>query len=573
MLHLRCEVRLRRLKEYGMKRLFFFVLILLTGVIPTLAQENLDETFEWTEYGLTVDYPSGWQSAYYADSNFYAILEDPDDIQNLTLDPQGQVFVMWPIEGDTQAAFGDNPETIVDSYASTNIDSFRARDIDSFETESGFEMFITSGDSTSGGYLVVASTLGPDDLPFLFLGISPPRDSDDLEDNVRAMLDTLELEVPQDIIESGRADDATPIEYGQTLEGEITQRSAGQEYVFEGNEGDVVSISLTATSSRADLDPLLILINQRGREVVRNDDINTAGANYNSQITYVLPEDGVYIIVATRFQQEAGTSTGTYEVSLNLRELTNGEEILFEEGEITDRRSSEEYEFEGNAGDLVTITMVDTSRDDGLDPLVLLLDGDGNELTRNDDAVDTSVGALNSQIFAYELPESGTYTVVATRYQEADGDSVGEYEISVIVYPSLEENPTGQGNGGEDDGDNVLEYGDTVQSVIDSENFEQVYTFEGSEGDIVTITMIDISADDTLDPLLILLDPNGVEVIQNDDGDSAVVGQFNSQILNFTLPGDGTYTIIATRFSQEAGNTVGEFELSLVEGEISTEGK
>src|SRR6185369_14740533 len=100
-----------------------------------------------------------------------------------------------------------------------------------------------------------------------------------------------------------------------------------------------------------------------------------------------------------------------------------------------------------------------------------------------------------------------------------------------------------------------LEYGQITQGAIDDDTFQEEYTFEGSEGDIVTITMIDISADDGLDPLLILFDPDGNEAIRNDDGDSSVVGQFNSQILNFTLPADGTYTIIATRFSQESGNT------------------
>ncbi|MFN8372218.1 MAG: PPC domain-containing protein [Anaerolineae bacterium] len=557
-----------------MKRLSFFTFLLigLLIVVPAFAQEDLDASFEWMEYGLTIDYPGAWLTAYYPDSNFYAILEDQDDMQNLTLDPHGQVLVMWPIEGSNLDSIGDNPEDVVDSYASSNIDGFRSRDIDTFETENGLEMVIASGDISGGAYLIVASTTGPDDDLFMFLGISPSRDSDDLEDNVRAMLDTLELEIPQDIIESGRADDATAIEYGETAQGEIDNRTPSEEYVFEGEAGDIISISLTATSSRDNLDTLLILINQDGREIARNDDINTAGGNYNSQISgFVLPDDGTYLIIATRFQQENGESTGEYELTLNLRVLGEGEEILAEEGEITNRRPSEEYEFDGNAGDIVTITMIDTSQDQTLDSQVILLDEDGNELARNDDAFDSNVGRLNSQIFAYELPEDGTYTVVATRYQEADGSSVGEYEVSVVVYAAEDIQTTEQGTG--DEQDSVLEYGETIQGEIDDENFQQIYTFEGSEGDIVTITMIDVSAEDSLDPLLILLDPAGTEVTRNDDGDSAIVGQFNSQIRNLTLPADGTYTIIATRFSQETGTTVGEYELSLVEGELESGGK
>jgi hypothetical protein len=401
----------------------------------------------------------------------------------------------------------------------------------------------------------------------LFLGFSPTRDSDDLEDNVRAMLDTLELEVPEDIIESGRVDDATSLEYGDTAEGEITSRQASEEFAFDGEQGDIVNIRMVSTNSDDDLDSYLVLVNQNGREVASNDDINTAGGIYDSQISgYVLPEDGTYIIIATRFQREGGTSTGEYELSLDIIVLGEGEEILFEEGEITNRRSSEEYEFDGNAGDLVTITMVDTSRDDALDPQVILLDPDGNEIARNDDAIDTSIGSLNSQIFAYQLPENGTYTVVATRYLEDDGESEGEYEISVIVYAG--EDISTQEQDVEGENDFILEYGETSQGEISNETFQEEYTFEGSEGDVVTITMIDTSEGDTLDPLLILLDPEGNEIALNDDGNASVVGQFNSQILNFTLPADGTYTVIATRFSQESGNTTGEYEIALVEGEV-----
>jgi hypothetical protein len=552
-----------------MKRLMLvtFVLIILMSVAPAFAQEDLDSTFEWMEYGVTIDYPSAWLYEFYPASNFYGIAENPEDIQNLTLDPQGQILVIWVIEDANLDTMGDNPEDVVDYFASGNIEGWRSRDMDEIETDEGYEMPYTSGDIIEGGFLIVASTEGPDDDLFLFLGISPRRDSDDLEDNVRAMLDTLELEVPQDIIESGRVDDATEIEYGQTVEGEITDDQASEEYVFEGEQGEIVSARMVSTNSRDDLDSYLILINQVGREIAANDDINTAGGIYDSQISgFVLPEDGVYIIIATRFQQETGTSTGEYELTLDTIVLGEGEEILFEEGEITNRRSSEEYEFDGNAGDLVTVTMIDTSRDDALDPQLILLDPDGNELARNDDASDTSVGQLNSQIFAYQLPEDGTYTVVATRYLEDEGDTEGDYEVSVTLYAGEDINTQEQVVEG--DNDFVLEYGETSQGAIDNETFQEEYTFEGSEGDIVTITMIDTSDGDTLDPLLILLDPEGGELTRNDDGNSSVVGQFNSQILNFTLPADGTYTVVATRFSQSTGNTEGEYEISLVEGEV-----
>lgn len=84
--------------------------------------------------------------------------------------------------------------------------------------------------------------------------------------------------------------------------------------------------------------------------------------------------------------------------------------------------------------------------------------------------------------------------------------------------------------------------------------------------DTVTITMEATGGD--LDAFLLLLGPDGDELARNDDaaqqiGDSAT----NAQLLNFTAPVDGTYTVRATRFFEAAGITRGTFRLSVVPGE------
>lgn len=72
---------------------------------------------------------------------------------------------------------------------------------------------------------------------------------------------------------------------------------------------------------------------------------------------------------------------------------------------------------------------------------------------------------------------------------------------------------------------------------------------EAEAGDVVTISAV--SADDAVDPLLLVLDANGVPLIGNDDAEALV--DYNSLISDLTLPTDGEYTILVTHAG--AGDT------------------
>lgn len=93
---------------------------------------------------------------------------------------------------------------------------------------------------------------------------------------------------------------------------------------------------------------------------------------------------------------------------------------------------------------------------------------------------------------------------------------------------------------------------------------EALYTFEGSQGQTVTITL----TSDDFDPVLSLLDSSSEEVAYNDD----FGGTFNSTII-FELPADDTYTVLARSFSGQGGDydlvvrTATEFEIAYADGE------
>jgi hypothetical protein len=90
-------------------------------------------------------------------------------------------------------------------------------------------------------------------------------------------------------------------------------------------------------------------------------------------------------------------------------------------GEISDDQFVHFWDFDVQAGETITIRMEELSG--GLDPFLILLDANDNLLAFDDD----SGGVLNAELRNIRLPETGTYTVAATRFQQVQGYSVGEY--------------------------------------------------------------------------------------------------------------------------------------------------
>lgn len=109
--------------------------------------------------------------------------------------------------------------------------------------------------------------------------------------------------------------------------------------------------------------------------------------------------------------------------------LSSAEEIArgtAVQGVITNEQPFQAYRFTAQANDVVTITLNATSG--SLDPLVFLLDANGNLIDTNDDA---DVGVTNSSIRDRLLVTDGSYTVVATRYGQELGGTEGNYELTI----------------------------------------------------------------------------------------------------------------------------------------------
>jgi uncharacterized protein YraI len=108
--------------------------------------------------------------------------------------------------------------------------------------------------------------------------------------------------------------DGTEMSYGDSVQGTIDAEVAGGRYTFAATTDDVISIYMSRDSG--DLDAQLILLDSAGNEVARNDDQAGQQSRDAAIEGFSIPTDGEYTIVATRYQENIGVSTGDYTVTL-----------------------------------------------------------------------------------------------------------------------------------------------------------------------------------------------------------------------------------------------------------------
>ncbi len=347
--------------------------------------------------------------------------------------------------------------------------------------------------------------------------------------------------------ESGSA-----LRYGDSVFNAITDENPQIYYSFRGATGDVINVEMLRASG--DLDPELQIVNSRGEVVAANDDsLDTLDSRI---IGLVLRETDTYVIIASRFGAAAGSSRGSFALTLQAASASGvGQRVDFPlpilpdnpiSASITSADTVRFYSFTGQAGDRVTISLNRTGGN--LDPFLALADATGRELVVDDDGG----GGQNALINSFTLPADGDYIIVATRFERAQGRTSGDYQLTLTVARGavIPTTPTPTPDA------RRIEYGIPAGGVMTEERASILFSFEGRAGEIVTIAMNRVDGD--LDPFVDLLDGN-LRVIRSDD-DSG--GERNALIEAFTLPATGVYYIRATRFS---GNlpTMGGFTLEV----------
>ena len=368
------------------------------------------------------------------------------------------------------------------------------------------------------------------------------------------------------------------IAYGQVVSGAISGKTYFELWTFTGTRGDRVQILMEGDGA---LDPYLGLILAVTEEVIAEDD-DSAG-NSNAYLDVTLPETGDYIIVATRYDFDTGTSSGRYTLSLTrgsgpvnvstttttttgpqelspgvylMGDLVLGEPVV---GTITHSAYAQIYRVDLQAGADLVVAMF-AGEQSTLDPYLGFATEAGDVLAEDDDSGPQVEGGQFDAYLRLTVSQAGSYLILATRAGLDTGTSTGDYvliagipdESTGVQQTTGNELPPGMAYMG------AITIGATVKGTITADTYFHIYEYQGTANEQLTITMTGTGG---LDSYLGILDPSD-EVIAEDD-DSA--GGLDAQI-SIRLPESGSFLIIATRNGIDEGNTTGPYSLTLTAG-------
>lgn len=335
------------------------------------------------------------------------------------------------------------------------------------------------------------------------------------------------------------------LQAGTSLTGRLNDANPRVAYFFEGTRGEVIRVNLQPTSGN--LDPVMSIFDNTGNLVMSRDD-SDGGLGVDTRLT--LPNDGRYYIIIGRWGYALGTTSGEYALSIERLGTTSLEGSTLRYGipvtnAITNVQPQVYYTFRAQAGDIIDVDMVRSSGT--LDPFVQVVDRNRFVIAENDDL---NPQTRNAGIRSLVILETGTYIIVATRYGEAAGETVGSFVLTVS-----EASNSGLGNSNLAPA--TIFVNQPITGTLNDRQPARYYTFEAQRDDIFTITLDRISGN--LDPYLILANAGLQTMTEDDDGGAGR----NARIQQFRVPAGGIYYIIAQRYDGEQGTTSGDYRLLL----------
>jgi hypothetical protein len=374
------------------------------------------------------------------------------------------------------------------------------------------------------------------------------------------------------------------IAVGQSMMSQLTAASPvnneGRRYAmwtFSASAGQAIQIDMVSN----ELDSYLILQDQMGTELTRNDD---GGGGLNSRINYTLPYTGGYRIMAMSFRT-SGVMFGTYTLSLagamavapqvtpmgqpmgtpggvvgTIQAGQQAQGVLSQADARYDNKPFQAYNFACVAGQAFQMDVTSS-----WDNYALVFDPMGTVVARDDD----SGGNLNARI-NHTCQTTGTYRLAVTAFSTST--TGGPYTMQVtsmagptqpmiqpaqpMIQPAQPMIQPAPGvtmpqpsiSGGVAAAGQVatIAYGQMMQGRLEQGDqtmndgtFADVWTFQGTGGQTVTVDVLS----DEFDAYGQLLDAAGNRLAEDDDSG----GNLNARI-TFALPATGQYQIVVNNF-------------------------
>ena len=232
------------------------------------------------------------------------------------------------------------------------------------------------------------------------------------------------------MLHSQRGDDGAiistggEIEFGQLVIGRSLPASEYNAWQFTGQQGDIVNVEVKATT--AINPPECYIVNARGDILARQDGRLSLGQREWNITQFELPYSGDYWLIAENRRTEGYYDLLIYREGVvpEIRDggiINNGETLG---GAFSSENYEDEWTFEAPEGAVVTISMKRLNGNVVCD--FELFDPQGGSIA----VADVSVNRIDAESILFELPTSGTYTLVTRSFSKSQE---GAYSISLVV--------------------------------------------------------------------------------------------------------------------------------------------
>lgn len=451
-------------------------------VIPVVADEDPDNTIaEAVDSGVT---SSGTRNAIFqgevdpeVDVDIYKFQLGEGDgvklkINAQELDSELDSFLrLFDSEGN-ELTFDDNNDANVTGYFSK--DSAIA-----FIPDTPGEYFVGVGASGNFDYdpIIGRNNFSPDENPSPFTTIG----------NYELGIDILEVVADQDpdntIAEAIASGVSSTGATSAVLTEEVTTESDVDIYKFQLDQGEGITLDIDAAGQDSDLDSLLRLFDSEGNELaVDNDDDNNVegDSNVDSLLNFVADTSGEYFIGVSsdgnsnydlvtgsnNFTPTTGFTAGQYELGFTIASVvadqdpdntipeaintgvsSSGQQSITINDAINLESDVDIYKFQLDQGSTVTLDIDAAILNTGLDSVLHLFDGEGKEITNNDDGATSGEGSSTDSLIEFTAPETGEYYLGvssfanfnydplngSTNFSNDIGSSTGNYELVIDI--------------------------------------------------------------------------------------------------------------------------------------------
>lgn len=343
---------------------------------------------------------------------------------------------------------------------------------------------------------------------------------------------------------------------GAAAEGEFSPAGDIDWYRMQVEQGQRYEFTLDAIPD-ADgnaVDPVLVIYDAQGNQLAFNDDSNMS---LNSALRFSPQQSGEVFVEARTY---GGNETGRYTLAATSSSIPPdavgndastrariyaGRQV---NGQLEYEGDTDWYRFSARTGQTYQITLSGADGANALgDPLLRVLDRDGNEIATNDD----SEYGLDSAL-AFTPQRSGDVFIDARAYADA---YAGDYVLNITAERAPRDNISAErytrGS---------IRVDQTLQGTLDFDADRDWYRIRLQEGQSYRFTLRSDGDNPLSDPYVRLHNPAGEEAAYDDDG-----GDGLNSYLEFTAPSSGVYFVSAGAF---ADSGTGGYTLSAMAGDI-----